>query len=485
MTVSYTNKLSTSRLSGLARVLFLWKASVYKAIWKETILFMILFYTVGTLFKFLDEPYQKHFKLIIAHFHAGSTLIPVTFVLGFFIDKVAKRWWDIYKKVLWPDSLTRNVPIRALPLVDVNHLAVKTKSNEIHSIHLYTPELLYKKLMLKVACMVEGDNEESQMIRRTLARYINLSSVLVLRDISIRVKMRFPSLHHLVIAGLMTEEEMEEFKHVTKTHKLVYMSFLPIQWSVNLAYKARKAEYIKTDQLLKHVVKEIVDVKDQLNLISCYDWVNLPLVYTQVVTIAVYSFFFTYLISGQVVEIELGNGNKETITSMIPLFSLIDFLFYMGLLKVAQAMINPFGADDDDFELNYIIDRNVQVSYLIVDTCRGKLPVVTTDCTSTFDSKDLDSLKDKFVPSASLIDIPEEMQRIVVEPPEERPWTPLSFFRSSSLLSNGSVFGRHSNGWNSDSTFRRRFRSANSFHLYGSQRPRRKRKFKNRHLSLG
>ncbi|KRZ76948.1 Bestrophin-1 [Trichinella papuae] len=444
MTVSYTNKLSTSRLSGLARVLFLWKASVYKAIWKETILFMILFYTVGTLFKFLDEPYQKHFKLIIAHFHAGSTLIPVTFVLGFFIDKVAKRWWDIYKKVLWPD-----------------------------------------RLMLKIACMVEGDNEESQMIRRTLARYINLSSVLVLRDISIRVKMRFPSLHHLVIAGLMTEEEMEEFKHVTKTHKLVYMSFLPIQWSVNLAYKARKAEYIKTDQLLKHVVKEIVDVKDQLNLISCYDWVNLPLVYTQVVTIAVYSFFFTYLISGQVVEIELGNGNKETITSMIPLFSLIDFLFYMGLLKVAQAMINPFGADDDDFELNYIIDRNVQVSYLIVDTCRGKLPVVTTDCTSTFDSKDLDSLKDKFVPSASLIDIPEEMQRIVVEPPEERPWTPLSFFRSSSLLSNGSVFGRHSNGWNSDSTFRRRFRSANSFHLYGSQRPRRKRKFKNRHLSLG
>ena len=51
----------------------------------------------------------------------------------------------------------------------------------------------------------------------------------------------------------------------------------------------------------------------------------------------------------------------------VPFFTIIEFISYMGWIKVAEALLNPFGDDDEDFQINYLIDRNLQVSYLIVD----------------------------------------------------------------------------------------------------------------------
>ena len=40
---------------------------------------------------------------------------------------------------------------------------------------------------------------------------------------------------------------------------------------------------------------------------------------------------------------------------------MIELFCYLGLAKVAETLLNPFGNDDEDFEVNYIIDRNLQV----------------------------------------------------------------------------------------------------------------------------
>lgn len=42
-------------------------------------------------------------------------------------------------------------------------------------------------------------------------------------------------------------------------------------------------------------------------------------------------------------------------------------------------MINPFGEDDDDFEANWIIDRNLELSFIAVDDLYMKHPKLEKD----------------------------------------------------------------------------------------------------------
>ncbi|EPB67639.1 Bestrophin [Ancylostoma ceylanicum] len=100
----------------------------------------------------------------------------------------------------------------------------------------------------------------------------------------------------------------------------------------------------------------------------CHDWVCVPLVYTQVAALATYSFFVFCLLGRQHFD------SDDEFDTVFPIFTVVQFLFYVGWFKVGQDLMRPFGLDDDDIELSYILDRNLVISFAIVDCLQADQP---------------------------------------------------------------------------------------------------------------
>lgn len=114
------------------------------------------------------------------------------------------------------------------------------------------------------------------------------------------------------------------------------------------------------------MVRLFVCVSNHIFIFKTKTYLTNFIIQFQVVTIAVYSYFITSALGSQWVDNKLQSPSDSTQISNIdlyfPVFSTLEFFFYMGWLKVAESLINPFGEDDDDFEVNWLIDRDLQVS---------------------------------------------------------------------------------------------------------------------------
>ncbi|XP_055251025.1 bestrophin-3 isoform X4 [Moschus berezovskii] len=243
---------------------------------------------------------------------------------------------------------------------------------------LYREFIVFAVLYTAISLMyssVHGSDEHGRLLRRTLMRYVNLTSLLIFRSVSTAVYKRFPTMDHVVEAGFMTADERKLFDHLKSPHLKYWVPFI---WFGNLAAKARKEGRIRDSVDLQSLMTEMNRFRSWCSLLFGYDWVGIPLVYTQVVTLAVYTFFFACLIGRQFLDPTKGYAGHD-LDLYIPIFTLLQFFFYAGWLKVAEQLINPFGEDDDDFETNWCIDRNLQVSLLAVDEMHMSLPKMKKD----------------------------------------------------------------------------------------------------------
>ena len=92
------------------------------------------------------------------------------------------------------------------------------------------------------------------------------------------VKDRFPSLEHVVSAGFMTNSELNHYE-TTKTIHLKY--WIPFVWFTNTLVRCRQLGIIASDYALRTVIDEMNTFRGCCGMLQSYDWISIPLVYTQ------------------------------------------------------------------------------------------------------------------------------------------------------------------------------------------------------------
>ncbi|XP_066967156.1 bestrophin-2-like isoform X2 [Macrobrachium rosenbergii] len=339
MTVTYSKQISTTSFCLFSRLLLRWRGSVFKLIWKDLIFFLALYASCSAVYRCaLTEPQKRIFEKIALVCESYRNAAPISFILGFYVSIVVSRWWEQYMLIPWPDDVC-----------------------------------------LLTSAYIQGKDARCISLRRGVARYINLAFVLSVARISPRVAKVYPNYDHLVKAEYLTAKEksiMDMVDEVNNHHQV--WDPLPLLWASLVVTKARKEGYIPDDHSQEALIHEITNLRYSCSKLQEYSHMSVPLVYTQVTTMATYTYILCSVVGRQFLDPE--QGYKDHLIDLyVPMFTILQFIFYMGWLKVAESLLNPFGDDDDDFDINELLERHLEVSYLMVDGMHRKEPHLLLD----------------------------------------------------------------------------------------------------------
>lgn len=100
------------------------------------------------------------FEMVATNCDKFSDNIPISFVLGFYVQRVISRFWEQFQTIPWPN-----------------------------------------RMAIYVSTYLQTNDESGRLMRRTIMRYLCLAFVLTMSSISPPIKKRFPTLTHMTEAG--------------------------------------------------------------------------------------------------------------------------------------------------------------------------------------------------------------------------------------------------------------------------------------------
>merc|ERR1719187_1384545 len=150
----------------------------------------------------------------------------------------------------------------------------------------------------------------------------------------------------MIAAKLATEKELNLLEGQGDLGRVWW---IPLSWCMTLIRKSKADKTIPSDQ--KIMIDSVAKFQVSLERLDNHDHVIFPPLYRQVVKFAVSVYFGLSLVGSQVLE-----SHPYT---FIPIFLVLKFIFFFGWLEVAEAIENPFGDDEDDFQVCELVSRHL------------------------------------------------------------------------------------------------------------------------------
>lgn len=96
MTVTYTDEIATAKALTLIKLLlFKWKGSILRLLWKELLVYLVVFYTIYFIYLWaLNDDLKVYFEKIVENAKKYEDFKVFSMLLGFFVSTVMIRKYN-------------------------------------------------------------------------------------------------------------------------------------------------------------------------------------------------------------------------------------------------------------------------------------------------------------------------------------------------------------------------------------------------------
>ncbi|VDM17591.1 unnamed protein product [Hydatigera taeniaeformis] len=403
-----------------------WKGSLYKLVWLDLLGYLFVHYFVQLVYwMFLTHSQRLAFNEVVDYCEEIRGQVPISFLLGFFVSGVIGRWFDTYMYIPWLNNISYQIAASincADPRVALRArltvmrylnlswiLLMRTVSDRISNRFrmqsnstsgqrrerlrhdrqalFQSSELPDEKKSKRPHSKKRGSSPllgtpSSQLQPKPspstsgIFSFNNVENSLFDAPDDYGLRETLKSINNdkkvqQTFGKLITDPEIRAFEAIGRRYfcstrqRYLPEYWVPIQWAVRVVQKTTLHGNIPDPKIMIHVLGEIGNFRKQLGQLKRFSSLTMPLVYTQVAVIAVYSYFICQIVATQHIERAANETNPNT-SMPVPLFSVFYFIFLVGWLKVALCVMSPFGEDYEDFETSEILDYNLDVSYRVV-----------------------------------------------------------------------------------------------------------------------